>query len=69
MVNAIPGADDANAMSEKTLMYPSGTPPPRSEYKPCALCGWGPARGIHSPIISGPRKGEPWGHAYVERKD
>jgi hypothetical protein len=39
--------------------------PPRTEYRPCALCGWGPARGIHSIIVSGPRKGEPWGHAYV----
>ena len=41
--------------------------PPLSEASPCAICGWGPARGIHSPIVDGPRKGEPWGHAYRAR--
>ena len=39
---------------------------PRTEYRPCKLCGWGPGRGIHSPISSGPRQGEPWGHAYTQ---
>lgn len=42
---------------------------PKTEFAPCRICGWGPSRGIHSLIIYGPRKGEPWGHAYVPPAD
>lgn len=31
---------------------------------PCAICGWGPAYAIHLPALTGPRKGQPWGHAH-----
>jgi len=31
----------------------------------CKVCGWPENAGIHLPVIDGPRKGEPWGHAFV----
>lgn len=31
----------------------------------CAVCGWSAAMGIHLPALTGPSKGQPWGHAYV----
>lgn len=34
----------------------------------CALCGWPRHAGIHSPIVEGPRKGQPWGHTYIDRE-
>lgn len=38
--------------------------PPKSEPQPCAICGWGADRAIHLPVLEGPCKGQPWGHAY-----
>lgn len=35
---------------------------------PCALCGWGPAYAIHLPALTGPRKGQPWGHAHQDQQ-
>lgn len=32
---------------------------------PCKVCGFEKNDGIHSPVIDGPRKGQPWGHAFV----
>lgn len=60
---------DAKTLAELTARFhPLRSKPPRTEARPCRLCGWGPARGIHSRVISGPRKGEPWGHKYVPTK-
>lgn len=32
---------------------------------PCARCEWREKHAIHLPVVCGPRKGEPWGHAFV----
>lgn len=31
---------------------------------PCAICGWAKHMAIHQPMTSGPRMGQPFGHAY-----
>ena len=52
-------------MSPQPATHRNWAAAPRTERRPCRLCGWGPGRGIHSQILSGPRKGQPWGHAYT----
>lgn len=32
--------------------------------RPCAVCGWAEHMAIHRPITTGPRAGQPYGHAY-----
>jgi hypothetical protein len=32
----------------------------------CAVCGFGRNEGIHLPALTGPRKGLPWGHEFVQ---
>lgn len=38
--------------------------PQRDTKNPCAICGWAAHMAIHLPVVDGPRKGQPWGHAY-----
>jgi hypothetical protein len=40
----------------------------RDKRDPCAVCGWAKHMAIHLPVVSGPRKGLPWGHAYVAQQ-
>lgn len=33
----------------------------------CELCGFRELEGIHLPLLKGPNKGKPWGHAFVPK--
>ena len=49
----------------------AANPVPRPAYmihNPCAICGWSKGTAIHSIVTDGPRKGQPWDHAYVAKK-
>lgn len=43
--------------------------PRRDTENPCAICGWAAHMAIHLPVLDGPRKGQPWGHAYQARQE
>lgn len=49
-------------------MPASRSRPKRDTVNPCVVCGWAEHMAIHQPIISGPRKGQYFGHAYVHPK-
>jgi hypothetical protein len=51
-------------MTKKRIKRPNA--PWARDMQRCALCGWGAHRAIHLPVLDGPRKGSPWGHAYKE---
>lgn len=55
-------------MSKKTQPTPPGASAREKGKVSCAICGWGAHMAIHLPVVYGPRKGEPWGHAYVPFK-
>ena len=72
--NPITGTAGAHPMTDRQMLEDAAKPK-APEYKrahpdtanPCAICGWGPHMGVHRPIISGERKGQPWGHAWQAR--